>query len=575
MADYEIDIDKARNGRRGFVHPPIDASTQIRLLRIPRRDDSGDPGRANYRLEVFRVADLPRIQYRALSYMWGAARGRRDVRDVRVDGQPFAVRRNLADFLAMASSSSGRRRMRAAGGLFFVDAVCIDQLSVAEREAQVRLMARVFRCADEVVIWLGALSKDPAAAAGGHYADVRALALATTTRLRDRSPTHARKRTARADGRQNRGSDRPPPYHSHSSNTKNWTAAEWAGLHHLSHHPYWRRIWVVQEIQLATRGVVWCGPFKFPLSLLATSPPPPPTLLQKGTCGLNAEGSPYAVQDARARAQSPAAVIVTHRLRQVPRPAPSSHYMPRVGTLREMTAQLAVAGTTSSSVMGTYHSHVPDLLHEVVRLFGGLDCTDPRDRLYGLLGLLRERSAALVVPDYGRGVEHAIYQALRVGILEIAHEMRPVPGGVDDAVVGGIVGFGPRAAGDPSGTMCSSSSSSPLWRERERAVRDACLAYYCAVRDAFAVPDARCAGIFGRVLRELKRWGRGPVLWDYDGDGDDRAFVRMIPRLLRNAGWMFGDDESDGEDDAVEKRTVGENWLHRYHDRQRDVAERM
>ena len=558
MTDYEIDIDKALNRTRGFKHPPINVNTQVRLLRIAYRDDSLGPGPANCSLEVFDVTDLPRTRYKALSYMWGTARTEDDIRDVDVGGQPFAVRRNLDAFLATVAT-----RKRRAEGLFFIDAVCINQLNLAEREAQVRLMARIFRCANEVVTWLGKPSKGT----GQEYANVRALALAT--KPQNRSQISPRTRTGRLDYGEKGGLGWSP---CHSK--KSWTATEWAGLHHLTHHPYWRRIWVVQEIQLAKRGVVWCGPFKFPLSLLATSAST--NTPHQRTTRLNADGSLYTVREACARAQSPAAVIITHRLRQVQRPAPSSRDVVGLGTLAEMTEQLVVSTPSSSPTIETYHSHVPDLLHHIIPLFGGLDCTDPRDRLYGLLGLLHERSAGLVAPDYSRGIDHAVYQALRAGIVEIAREMRPVIGSIDDVALGGIIGFG-AASGDSSAMY--SDSGYPLYHEQERIVIGTCLAYYCDVRDAFGIPDERCADIFGRVLRELKGWG-----WNRRSDrdldlklwnDDDSAFVRSIPQQLRRAGWRFGDGGVGMVGEDIVEESTEEPWSLKLRSSQRDVTERM
>ncbi len=127
------------------------------------------------------------------------------------------VRQNLYDFLTVAGAAR-------AEGLFFIDAICINQLSDSEKESQVQEMARIFRNADQVIAWLGLPSNE-------HLSHVRALA-----------GTRGRRPEA-------------------------WTAAQWAGFKYLSYHRYWTRTWIVQEVLLAASMVIWCGRYTFPLSL--------------------------------------------------------------------------------------------------------------------------------------------------------------------------------------------------------------------------------------------------------------------------------------------------------------------
>ncbi|ETR98561.1 heterokaryon incompatibility, partial [Trichoderma reesei RUT C-30] len=86
--------------------------------------------------------------YRALSYTWGAATSPEHVRTIRVSDQDFVVRQNLFDFLCSAAA-------RKEEGLFFIDAICINQLDLDERQAQVQSMALIYRRATAVISWLG------------------------------------------------------------------------------------------------------------------------------------------------------------------------------------------------------------------------------------------------------------------------------------------------------------------------------------------------------------------------------------------------------------------------------------
>ncbi|KAF2680648.1 hypothetical protein K458DRAFT_280381, partial [Lentithecium fluviatile CBS 122367] len=88
--------------------------------------------------------------YRALSYTWGSAASPSDMAHILIDGHSFPVGPNVLSFL--------RRRWalkQVIRGPFFIDAICIDQLNVTEKAAQVSFMNEVYRCADEVLIFVG------------------------------------------------------------------------------------------------------------------------------------------------------------------------------------------------------------------------------------------------------------------------------------------------------------------------------------------------------------------------------------------------------------------------------------
>jgi len=74
------------------------------------------------------------ISYTALSYTWGDAS---NPMGIVLDGKPFKVRKNLWQFL---------QKMRQQGSLelFWIDAICIDQENVQERNHQVSLMKDIY-----------------------------------------------------------------------------------------------------------------------------------------------------------------------------------------------------------------------------------------------------------------------------------------------------------------------------------------------------------------------------------------------------------------------------------------------
>ncbi|KAK8029680.1 heterokaryon incompatibility protein-domain-containing protein [Apiospora rasikravindrae] len=409
------EFDKDLNRKNRFVYPKINIKCDVRLLRIIR--DGRPGGTFACRLVTVKLSDLARSRYRALSYVWGHATNLEDVRMITVDGQPFCVRQNLYDFLRVAVA-------KGEFGLFFIDAICINQLDGEERCSQVTQMARVYRNANMVVAWLGALDPEQ------QFENVRSLSL-------------------------DRG-----------KNCSSWSASQWTGLRYLSYHPYWSRIWIIQEVLLATSMVIWCGPFTFPLSLLRSS-------LSRDATGTRTRhdfrGRPTSVSHQLSQSNSPAESVITHRLREVTasRPDPLAQGT-EVGTLEEMTRALR----RPHSVTVTYQSHMPDLLHQIMGKFGRLDCSDSRDKLYGLLGLLKERSSLMIQPNYEKGVDFALSQALATGIDELLSE---------------------RLA-----TISTSSTHGGIGTD------DSFFIYYCNVRDAFGMKDAETIPVLQRVLQDSR-----------------------------------------------------------------------
>ncbi|KAJ9659233.1 hypothetical protein H2198_003237 [Neophaeococcomyces mojaviensis] len=90
-------------------------------------------------------------EYIALSYMWGPEIPYHDIKLVERGTNRkglFRVRSNLYGFLLRAASSE-------VGTSFWIDAICINQQNVQERNHQVRQMGSIYRNASEVRIWLG------------------------------------------------------------------------------------------------------------------------------------------------------------------------------------------------------------------------------------------------------------------------------------------------------------------------------------------------------------------------------------------------------------------------------------
>jgi hypothetical protein len=83
--------------------------------------------------------------YHALSYTWG---GMNKPHSISINNQNLAITENLHAALL-------RLRDRFFEQMLWVDAVCINQENLEERDLQVQLMAKIYSKATRVIIWLG------------------------------------------------------------------------------------------------------------------------------------------------------------------------------------------------------------------------------------------------------------------------------------------------------------------------------------------------------------------------------------------------------------------------------------
>jgi hypothetical protein len=133
------------------AHPlDFQDATHIRLLEpiYDQTYSSDDPPElrmqsTSYRLHIFSLEDAP--PFAALSYAWGPPE---NTKTIDLEGNLFEVRKNLWDFLSYCEPQEHRKYL-------WIDALCINQTSVRERNHQVAIMGRIYRRAAMVIAWLG------------------------------------------------------------------------------------------------------------------------------------------------------------------------------------------------------------------------------------------------------------------------------------------------------------------------------------------------------------------------------------------------------------------------------------
>ena len=164
------------------------------------------------------------LSYAAVSYMWGSSA---DTTGILLNGKPFMVRQSLLKLLKELA-------IRHYTGFFWVDALCIDQSSISERNHQVALMGKIYSRASEVLVWLHPKSEKM----------VRAVRFLKTFD----PPMVDLSRPLLQD-----------QVLEYLSWHKRIPKEVKEGILELCCHTYWNRAWIVQEYTLATVVSIWCG----------------------------------------------------------------------------------------------------------------------------------------------------------------------------------------------------------------------------------------------------------------------------------------------------------------------------
>ncbi|ORY04568.1 heterokaryon incompatibility protein-domain-containing protein [Clohesyomyces aquaticus] len=161
------------------------------------------------------------LDFTALSYMWGDPD---ETRTILLDGTTFVIRENLWQFLSEVRRQGTYRKT-----LLWIDAICINQGNIRERNHQVELMGDLYSKATLVAAWLGV---------AGNGSDV-AMDLLNRRFCNSCEASHR--------------------IGFHYISYRCLERTELSTIEVLLSRPYWRRVWITQEVILAKRVVLHCG----------------------------------------------------------------------------------------------------------------------------------------------------------------------------------------------------------------------------------------------------------------------------------------------------------------------------
>lgn len=244
-----------------FTHSPLSqADREIRLLRFT---DTTTDNHETISLELQHVSLNDDISYAALSYTWGTT----DCSvEVRLNGRRFRITQNLYEALQQL-------RQNGIKSWLWIDAICIRQSNHVEKAWQIMQMPETFGRAKVVYMWLGAASvetnltmdfisrvgpKARACDAGAFSLDLKKEELITSYIKRQSSFPEA----DGADSKLGRFF-----YDLLSEAALQTQSPLTTGIRDILQRDYWHRIWIIQEVVLAKDPIVVIGEKCVPLDV--------------------------------------------------------------------------------------------------------------------------------------------------------------------------------------------------------------------------------------------------------------------------------------------------------------------
>jgi ankyrin repeat protein len=311
-----------------FKYEPIDLEGHsFRLVQLSKGEDGP------IQCELFHASlhdEENIIEYEALSYTWGGAD---KPYEVEINGRKMPVTENL--YLALQ-----HLRYQHQDRIVWIDAICIDQDNDKERGHQVRQMASIYKTAERVVIWLGRATFDTDLVMR-YMQQLERETACNNWKASDKRWLNIWSTVQAALGNAH----------------EDLMSRQQEGLMILLGRPWFKRVWIIQEIANARTAEVMCGT----KSVLARTFSLMPSLM-----GITPDPHCQAVLDIM--------------------PGPTRKH--------------------------SWWIQKRDL-HTLLLKFQGSKASDPRDTIYALLGISSDGCGTdILVPNYEKTVEEVIHDTI-------------------------------------------------------------------------------------------------------------------------------------------------------------------
>jgi hypothetical protein len=320
---------------------------EIRIAKLNAGDFSDD-----IHCTLFKVSLDDNPQYEALSYVWGDTGV---TRQISLNGSPYQVTESLEIALRHLRLPSEDR-------ILWVDAICINQRDVPERNVQVRHMGSVYETASKVIAWLGEESGDSN------------LAFDAFEALPKDKELHW-----------------DPEKNQHFEDK--FLQREYvSAMKQILRRPWWHRLWTAQESILGPVLEFTCGHRCIsaePLFALANS-----WFIHRRFCC-------------------------------------SGYLWKNSGLNRFSDSMLFIDDLRSDRQEKSGH----ELLY-LLASHRSRECADPRDKIYGLLGLCPDHEKSSIIPDYSAPISR-VYEDVTLNIIE-KHGSLDIFGHICSRIFGGF-----------------------------------------------------------------------------------------------------------------------------------------
>jgi hypothetical protein len=322
-------------------------------------------------LEAVDRIDKP--EYTALSYTWG---NDTPLRTILIKGKQFEITTNLHDALTELRQEHKPVRL-------WIDALCINQKDDSEKSEQVIQMVDIYKAATSVFAWLGCAADDS-------DNGMKGLRKIGDDAIRAGMLELDRERMLKLWDPDPEGildSVREP--FENLSKTLDVNFQQLA-IKFIEERSYWERTWIVQEFSVASDLVIACGKERLNYLQLRAA-----IIFLGMHVGLVSKNS-----------------FVTD-ISSDPVRGPFLRQFMQIAGRKTSTSRLIGARGRYQKQTHTYHSSLMELLS----LFANsMMATDPRDRIYGILGLVPDKNVLDIKVDYKKKV-HEVYTEVAKTLL--------------------------------------------------------------------------------------------------------------------------------------------------------------
>ncbi|KAF2760914.1 HET-domain-containing protein [Pseudovirgaria hyperparasitica] len=354
-----------------------DALREFRLFKLKHRNllnEMFNETRISGTLQHAAPDNAP--SYIALSYAWGEG----EHMDIDVSGRNMSVGVNLYNALSSIRQASGHRDV-----FVWVDQICINQNDQSEREHQVRHMRDIYAQATSVIAWVGL----PIDGTQLLFAHLESIGLAHFR-------TSGNRTTATPD---------LVAFQDVIESLEGQSHIVRRAFVHLASSVYWTRVWVIQEFAVARDVIVACGTYRLSGDILSDS------LAEIGSTKNELKGN-------GSLADQKNIDLITRSYTHA-----AESFMQGVCSLRQRYMYMSTPRSLFS-VLSTSSLLEEDYNH--------LSCSNPRDRIFALLGLVADSDEFHFFPDYSSTCEK-VYTLLaerflqqgRINMLALCRAPRP------------------------------------------------------------------------------------------------------------------------------------------------------